>query len=676
MSYQKNSWSDGDIITAGKLNNIENGVESVETNVTQATSDISTLSNRVTALEESSEEGSTPADYQELVDDVSSLKADFSDFADEKTSAAPVADWEQGEFSTTTGAEIRATNRIRTVKSGIPANVKSINAINGYKFLMYAWSENEYLGIWDGTGFNKTSASGLIITTLDLKPVYTAGAKKMRIVLMRSNGSETIAPAEGVNVVYIVYENFIPTLKDELNSIDEFIDDVKILYQKGNVYQAKTDEVNNRYYYRSSGALKVGINTDYISFIVPVIPNRTYTFVRSNILLLKEDKTLLITEGGNYDVAGVRTCYSGNAHYFAVSVRREDIPSNGYVLSMGNSIDESNYSLSVYANPVPPKRILDANMVSGALADGETHIIYGKSGIRDGYYAAFLGKFDVFTTVSLKFNGYNVTNAISVDATNLVITSGIGNAITQPHGLTIEHEVAILLELKNSVMYVTIESGGVKYQNHYNWYWTGSSISEIGVTALNMEFTSTRLSIKFKSAERPVWYFGDSYSEFNMESRLPYYVIEYGFDKNIMFNSVSGSSSTAANESFVTLLAYGNPKYAIYALGMNDGSDTNDTTPNATWLNNIQTFISICQRSDITPVLCTVPTIPTVNNNGKNAWVKTSGYRYIDMAGAVGADTSGNWYSGMLSNDNIHPSPLGAIAQFMQLLTDMPEVMG
>lgn len=72
MSYQKNSWSDGDIITAGKLNNIENGVESVDTNVIQATSDISTLQNRVTALEEAS---STPADYQELVDDVSSLKA-------------------------------------------------------------------------------------------------------------------------------------------------------------------------------------------------------------------------------------------------------------------------------------------------------------------------------------------------------------------------------------------------------------------------------------------------------------------------------------------------------------------------------------------------------------------------------------------------------------------------
>ena len=109
---------------------------------------------------------------------------------------------------------------------------------------------------------------------------------------------------------------------------------------------------------------------------------------------------------------------------------------------------------------------------------------------------------------------------------------------------------------------------------------------------------------------------------------------------------------------------------------MNDGSDTNDTTPKANWLERIQIFITLCERHNIIPVLCTVPTIPSVNNNGKNAWVKASGYRYIDMAGAVGADGTGAWYTGMLGQDNIHPSALGAVAQFMQLLADMPEVMG
>ena len=66
--------------------------------------------------------------------------------------------------------------------------------------------------------------------------------------------------------------------------------------------------------------------------------------------------------------------------------------------------------------------------------------------------------------------------------------------------------------------------------------------------------------------------------------------------------------------------------------------------------------------------------MPTVNNEQKNAWVRASGYRYIDFAKAVGADENGVWYSGMLSNDNVHPSVTGAKALYTQVLVDLPEV--
>lgn len=618
------------------------------------------------------------ADAKATGDEISQLKADLGDFVGETTQASTEGDWEKGEFATTTGAEVNATTRIRTKSAGLPQNVKIVNAINGYKFLAFAWSaDSTYLGIWTGSGFNKTSASGLTITNLDLRLVYSAGASKVRIVLMKSNVSATIEPSDGSNLVYTIFDNDIPTVKDRVDNIESFVDSVKVIQQSGNIYQARTDDVNNRYYYRNSnGVLSVGINTDYIGFILPVLQNETYTFVRSNVLFLKSDKTLLNTSGGNYDLAGARTCYSGDAHYVTVSVRREDIPESGYVFSMGDCLDNGTYALSTYTNPIPEKKTLGANTISGSLADGEKHVITGKTGIRDGYYVIFRGTFSSFGTVSFGYEGTNVTNAVRVDGTNLMITSGIGSAITQAHGLAISDYVSVLLELKNSVMYITVESGGVKYQYHCEWYWTGSSPSEIGVSASGMSFTNTTFSVRFKSAKRSIWYFGDSYAEFNTNARIPYYVIEYGFDKNIMFNSISGSSSTVANIAFVTLLAYGNPKYAINALGMNDGSDTDDSTPNATWLANIQEFIAICERHNIIPILCTVPSIATVNNNAKNAWVKASGYRYIDMAGAVGADADNTWYSGMLSNDNIHPSALGATAQFMQLLADMPEIMG
>ena len=608
---------------------------------------------------------------------INDLKSDLSYFEGVKDVASSASDWEQGEFITSTGADTDAVNRIRTIQTGVPQNVKFIEAINGYKFLVYAWSENDYLGIWNGTGFTKTAVSGLTKTKEDLRVVYNAGAKLIRIVLMRSTESESIAPSEGINLIYTLYENDIPLIKNRVSALESFEDAVKITYQKGNLYQAKTDDVNNRYYYRnSSGVLSVGVNTDYVGFIVPVLPNRTYTFTRSHIVLLKQDKTPLHTTGGNYDYAGTTKCYSESAYYFAVSVARVNIPETGYVMSMGDALDDSDYVLGVYSNPTPEDYKISHKSLSGSLSDGQEYVISGKCGIRDGYYAAFLGKFSSFNTLTLKFNGFNVTNKVTVTADNLVIVSGIGNTITQAHGLTISNAVQVLLELKNSIMYITVASGGIKYTYNCPWYWTGSSPCELSVTASGMSFTYAKISAIFKSAERKIWYFGDSYSEFNMDSRLPYYVIEYGFDKNLLFNSISGATSALGTVSIDTLLEYGTPKYAINALGMNDGSDSNNTTPNATWLTNVQSFIDICERHNIIPVLCTIPTIPSVNNNGKNAWVKASGYRYIDMADAVGADGTGTWYTGMIGQDNIHPSPLGAVAQFMRLLTDMPEVMG
>lgn len=50
--YIKTSWQDGDIITADKMNNIENGIKDVEDTTTSLKEDLSDMDDRVTALEE------------------------------------------------------------------------------------------------------------------------------------------------------------------------------------------------------------------------------------------------------------------------------------------------------------------------------------------------------------------------------------------------------------------------------------------------------------------------------------------------------------------------------------------------------------------------------------------------------------------------------------------------
>ena len=102
--------------------------------------------------------------------------------------------------------------------------------------------------------------------------------------------------------------------------------------------------------------------------------------------------------------------------------------------------------------------------------------------------------------------------------------------------------------------------------------------------------------------------------------------------------------------------------------------DESDEVPNAAWLAATEEFIALCEEKGITPVLSTIPRIPTRNNVAKNAWVRASGYRYVDFNFAVGAHEDVAWYPEMLSADGVHPDVKGGAALYEQVLTDFPEI--
>ena len=135
-----------------------------------------------------------------------------------------------------------------------------------------------------------------------------------------------------------------------------------------------------------------------------------------------------------------------------------------------------------------------------------------------------------------------------------------------------------------------------------------------------------------------------------------------------------GRNTQSGLEDFKKALAHGTPKYAVWCLGMNNGDSDKGT--NANWKNATEEFLEICEEKGIVPILSTIPNIPTVKNNFKNEYVKTSGHRYIDFAAAVGAETLGSpWTSGMLSGDNVHHAPSGAKALYEQVKKDFPEIL-
>ena len=168
-----------------------------------------------------------------------------------------------------------------------------------------------------------------------------------------------------------------------------------------------------------------------------------------------------------------------------------------------------------------------------------------------------------------------------------------------------------------------------------------------------------------------LWAFGDSYFDFWVAD-----VIQNIGYHNFMSDGFGSRRSTSAFTSLKLALEKAIPKKILWCLGMND-PDTEDAI-NAEWKNTVDNLINLCDEKGIELILCTIPITPVTEHKYKNAYVKASGKRYVDVCHAVGADISPEWYDGMRTNtetDKIHPTnPLGTrtIADYM--LENVPEL--
>lgn len=185
--------------------------------------------------------------------------------------------------------------------------------------------------------------------------------------------------------------------------------------------------------------------------------------------------------------------------------------------------------------------------------------------------------------------------------------------------------------------------------------------------------TDCTLSWTSEAYASPIWIFGDSYLGHTDDCRWPYYLYADGFT-DLLLSGYPGENSERAIEDFKLAVTKGTPEFALWLLGMNNG-DGESSDPNPKWLEVVEEFLAICNERGITPILSTIPTTPKINNAPKSAWVKASGYRYIDFERAVGADLDPAWFEGMLSSDDVHPDPLGAKALYARVLADFPEIM-
>lgn len=183
--------------------------------------------------------------------------------------------------------------------------------------------------------------------------------------------------------------------------------------------------------------------------------------------------------------------------------------------------------------------------------------------------------------------------------------------------------------------------------------WNGCQGKIYGyVTSGNI--TDAKLSVSFSNVYKNTWFFGDSY----FDIWLP--LLESMTKGNYMVDGHSGRTSAQAYASLLSNLKYHIPQTIVWCMGMND-NDTDDDNPNSSWKEYLDHVMDICKHLGINLILSTIPLVPERFNKAKNNYVTDSGYKYIDVNKAVGADISTEWYNGFCL-DRIHPTELGGYA--------------
>ena len=245
---------------------------------------------------------------------------------------------------------------------------------------------------------------------------------------------------------------------------------------------------------------------------------------------------------------------------------------------------------------------------------------------------------------------------------------------TVSHGITILNDIYI--EITNFVskygFHATIKivsQGQTFTQNgKFDFPWIGSNGDVFIKTGANTTLSDCKVNWSCNDLLSNIHAFGDSYFDYWNPK-----IADLGYSDKFLFDGFGGRKTLQAIEPLKFCLEHGTPKYVLWCLGMNNHDID---TVNSDWLNGFNTVILACKNKGIIPIFATIPNTPKNNNSYKNAYIKSSGYRYVDIAHYVGADTANsNWYDGLLSSDNIHPTDKGAYIIAQNIITDLADII-
>lgn len=234
---------------------------------------------------------------------------------------------------------------------------------------------------------------------------------------------------------------------------------------------------------------------------------------------------------------------------------------------------------------------------------------------------------------------------------------------TFAHGLSINNFMSIVVNVGyNSVTKVNISTIGGKFEKEITW---NGCINDVIFENSDVAMKNVEATFVLNDLDRDLWCFGDSYFDYWAKK-----MYDLGFG-NFYSDAFSGRASAAAMTSLKYCLGYKTPKKIYWCLGMND---KDSGAINSNWLTAVEELKQICSEKSIELVFATIPNTPTNDNSYKNQYIYDSGYEYVDINKLVGADENVNWYDGLLSTDNVHPTSDGIDVIVGATISHFPEM--
>lgn len=157
-------------------------------------------------------QGKAP-DSKAVKDAVDELKEDLNDLRSGIIALYDKELWEVGGLYPSYGGEADSTTRLRT--GYISSNIKVINPLNSYKYMILAYNATSYsyIGVWNGSGFQ---LSGNWLTT-ETAINETLAQYALRLILATSEDA-TVTTDDAENLELYVYTNV--KLPDNVVTID------------------------------------------------------------------------------------------------------------------------------------------------------------------------------------------------------------------------------------------------------------------------------------------------------------------------------------------------------------------------------------------------------------------------------------------------------------------------